>query len=103
MKLDDRFYESPRARIQHERMMKKKAEEAAQKSEVLQRIEHEQHMQRLQQKLVFCLWFAIDKRYQAMLEQYGSHDENVQEIKNACEDLWFAYTNIDRPEYAKYI
>ena len=101
MKLDDRFYESPRARAQHERMMRQRAEEARQRSTIIQKLEREQHQQHVEQKLLFCLWYMLDLRYQKALDNGNNAD--AQTLRNACEDIWFAYINHDRTEYVKYM
>jgi len=103
MRLDDRFYESRRAAKQRERMQQKHAEEAAAQSEVLRRIQHEETEQKAREKLLFCVWYLLDKRLQELQADLVRNAEDIPHIKNTCNDVWFAYLNIDRPEFYNYI
>jgi len=110
---------SERQRMAEERQKKIIADNAKQQSEVLRNIEHERVEQKAQTKLLFCLWYMMDKKLEELEkirdtnapktpdepwnEQFCTAVEKIPEVKRLCNDLWFAYTNNDRPEYENYV
>lgn len=119
MKLDDRFFRSSRAEEQRKRTMQMRAEERMQKSMILQKMEQEQAEEKADVTRLFCLWMMMDNLLRTLEEQryvhapklpYDDWDdefceavEKIHDVKEICNELWFAYINADRPEFIKYM
>ena len=112
-------YISDRQRANEERKIQQLSEYALAESDVLRKIEEKKHEAKLRKKVLFCLWYALDRSLHKLEQIRDEHApknandewddafckaiEKMPELRDACEDVWFTYLNIDRPEYFDYV
>ena len=89
-------------------------EQTMQESDLLKRIKHERSEKAANVKILFCLWSILDERLRALEQVRDEHaphsledecdDEfcnaisTIPDLKDACEDLWYAYCMADKLE-----
>ena len=89
-------------------------EQAMQESEVLRRIKYERSEKAANVKILFCLWSILDSKLRTLEKVRDEHaphslddewdDEfcdairTIPDLKDACEDLWYAYCMADKIE-----
>ena len=101
MKLDNGMFESKRAAAVRKQTMQHRAEKAQARSTLLRKIDMERAEERAWKKVLFCLWYILDKKLEE-LEDIGQGKSNPDLIRTR-DDVWYAYINIDRPEFRDFV
>lgn len=112
-------YKSSRQQAMEERRKQSLIENAIVHSEKLRKIEHERVEQRAWKKVLFGIWCTLDRRLSELEDQRDANRPHtfsdgwnsefceavreIPEVRRACEDVWYAYINIDRPEFSEYV
>lgn len=94
-------------------------EQARQESKLLRKLEEEREGMRRDGLLLFRLWSIADRVLTALEQQRKEYEpkdpdapwdekfcdaiRKIPEIRRLCDDLWFAWMNVDRPEFWTWI
>lgn len=118
MRIPDRFYENPRIKAQQERQKQKRIEAQQKASAYVRKRLHEETELRAQGKLLLCLICILDVQLMSMQDRRKAieptrDDEwsdqfcqlivSIARLKYMIHELWFAYLNVDRPQFAIYM
>lgn len=118
MKIPDRFYDNPRLKAQQERQKQKRIEAQRKASAYVQKRLHEETELKAQGKLLLCLIYILDVQLMSMQgrrdavepardgewsEQFCQLIVSIARLKHVIHELWFAYLNVDRPQFVIYM